>query len=67
MDLYFIFDMVFILMVDECLRYAVSARLKSKSAEDLLRAVFYSWTAWGHTKPERVVCVVISVLAQNLF
>ena len=30
-------------MVDECLKYAVSAHLKSRNAEDLLATVFYSW------------------------
>ena len=42
-DLFFIFNNTYILMVDECLRYAISASLPSKTAESMLKAIFYSW------------------------
>ena len=43
MDLYFIFEQTYIILIDECLRYAVSVHLQNKTAESLMEAIFYGW------------------------
>ena len=43
MDLFFIFDLTFLIMVDECIRWCITAPLVDKTAATLLRAVFDSW------------------------
>ena len=43
MDLFFVFERTFVIMVDECIRYAVSAHLNNKSGEELCEAIFKSW------------------------
>ena len=42
-DLFFIFNLTFIVLVDECIRYAISAWLPTKEPESILSAVLFSW------------------------
>ena len=42
-DLFFIFNLTFICLIDECIRFAVSSWLPSKEPESILQAVLFSW------------------------
>ena len=42
-DLFFVFDLCFIVLIDECIRFCVVDALPRKTAEDWMKAVFVSW------------------------
>ena len=46
MDFYFLWDDLFILIVDECARYKTSGRLPNREFETLMKFFLYCWFRW---------------------
>ena len=42
-DLFFIFNLTFLCLLDECIRFAVSSHLPSKEPESILQVILFSW------------------------
>ena len=42
-DLFFLWEQIYIIFIDECIRYAVTARLADKTPERWFEAAFHNW------------------------
>ncbi len=42
-DLFFLWDRCYVIMVDECIRYCIAARMENKTALEWLQVVFDTW------------------------
>eukprot|EP00959_Pyramimonas_sp_CCMP1952_P342082 7166442-Pyramimonas_sp.AAC.1 len=43
LDLFFLFDKTWMMLIDECIRYRIAALLPTKSGQDILRALIRHW------------------------
>ena len=42
-DLFFMFEKIWLIMIDECIRYRIACQLASKQGQDILRAIIQHW------------------------
>ena len=47
-DLFFLFDKIYVILIDECIRWKTGDEIPSKQPHDLLKALVYLWIRiWG--------------------